>query len=72
MPRITKFARSGSVRFRDLCSRPSSLALLCGGLLSLPTLVLLNYHRAYATHETIFKQDIDSRTEARRAKTATG
>ncbi|CAL1159415.1 unnamed protein product [Cladocopium goreaui] len=64
MPRITKFARTGSVRFKDVCSSPSDVCMWLGAAVSLPVLVLLNFNRAYAMHETIFKTDINSRTEA--------
>eukprot|EP00435_Cladocopium_sp_Y103_P072085 s118_g39.t1 len=64
MPRITKFARTGSVRFKDVCSSPSHVCMWIGAAMSLPVLVLLNFNRAYAMHETIFKTDINSRTEA--------
>eukprot|EP00434_Breviolum_minutum_P015291 symbB.v1.2.013475.t1/scaffold954.1/size149253/2 len=64
MPRFTKLTRSGSTRFKDVCSSPSTAFMVLGAVMSLPLLVLLNFHRAYRMHETIIKTDINSRTEA--------
>jgi len=38
--------------------------MVLGAVMSLPLLVLLNFHRAYRMHETIIKTDINSKTEA--------
>lgn len=38
--------------------------MVLGAAISLPVFVMVNYNRAYAMNETIFKHDINSKTEA--------
>ncbi|CAE6909772.1 unnamed protein product [Symbiodinium natans] len=64
MPRVSKFARAQTVRFKDMVATPTNIALLLGFAVSMPVSVGLNYTRAYTLNETIFKTDINSRTEA--------
>lgn len=64
MPRVTKFARAHSLHIKDLFASPTNIALVVGFAISVPVSVGLNYTRAYTLNGTVFKTDINSRTEA--------